>query len=58
MAGVLVIDVEWTEDLPNQILRCDDAGGYSVSEGVELDGLVGLQVFLSQEDVEVGKLLH
>jgi len=44
--------------VPDEILRSDDTGGDSVAEGVQLDCLMCLEVFLSQKDVEVGVLLH
>ena len=52
--------VPWNEesDLPDEILRSDDASRDSVAKGVQLNCLVRLQVFLSQKDVEVGVLLH
>jgi len=43
--------------LPNEVLRGNDTGGDSVSESVQLDGLVSFQVLFAQEDVEVGLLL-
>jgi len=46
-----------SKDLPNKVLRCDDASGDSVAKGVQLNSLVRLEVLLSQKDVEVGVFL-
>ena len=43
--------------VPDKVLRGDDASRDSVAKGVQLNCLVGLQVFLAQKDVEVGVLL-
>ena len=51
-----MIGNEW-HDLPDKVLRSNDACRDSVAKGVQLNCLVGLQVFLAQEDVEVGVLL-
>ncbi len=44
-------------DLPDKVLRSNDAGGDCVAEGVQLNSLVRLKVFLAEEDVEIGVLL-
>jgi hypothetical protein len=44
-------------NLPNKVFGGDDTGGYSITEGVELNGGVCLKVLLAEEDVEVRVLL-
>lgn len=45
------------EILPDEVLGSDDTGGDSVAKGVQLDCLVCLKIFLSEENVEIGVLL-
>jgi hypothetical protein len=40
--------------VPDQVLRGNDTGGDSVSEGVEFDSLEELEVLLADVHVEVG----
>jgi len=39
--------------VPDQVLRGNDAGGDGISESVQLDGLMDLQVAFAEKDVEV-----
>ena len=48
---------EKREDLPNKVLRGNDASGDCVAKGMQLNSLVRLKVLLSKEDVEIGVLL-
>ena len=40
-------------DLPNQIFRRNDAGGNGISECMEFDCLMGLEILFAEENVEV-----
>jgi hypothetical protein len=50
-------DLGSTSYLPDQVFSSDHACGNSIAEGVELDCLMCLQVFLSKEYIEIGVLL-
>lgn len=44
--------------VPHEVLRGNDAGGDGVAKSVQLDGLMDLEVALTEEHVEVGVFLH
>ena len=55
--GVERILTNRRRDLPNKVLRGNDASGDCVAKGMQLNSLVRLKVLLSKEDIEIGVLL-